>query len=54
MSNLKKALIKKIEKEKEWNTLPEENKAELQQLMINGAKQARQKAEQRVQFFRTK
>jgi TRAP-type C4-dicarboxylate transport system substrate-binding protein len=54
MSSLLKALQKKIAKEKEWAILPPENKKELEELMIKGAKEARQKAEQKAQFYRTK
>jgi TRAP-type C4-dicarboxylate transport system substrate-binding protein len=54
MSNLLKALQKKIAKEKEWANLPPENKKELEEIMLKGVTEGRQKAEQRAQFYRKK
>ena len=54
MSNLVKALKRKIEKEKAWLDLPIESKKEIQELMAKGVKEGRQKANERAEFFRKK
>lgn len=54
MSQLKEALKRKIEKEKQWSTLTPEGKEELEQTLIKMAKEGRQKVVQRGEFFRRK
>ena len=53
MSQLKEALKRKIEKEKNWKDLTKEGRKELEELMIKGVKEGRQKVNERAKFFRS-
>jgi glutamate racemase len=52
MSQLREALKRKIEKQKEWADLTEEGKKELVELMEKSIKDGRQKAKQKGRLYR--